>query len=134
MLFHRHTARRWLWVLAALLMTVACGDDDGGMGNEFDGGLQCNPTLGGVGSCYCVTGTQGVRYCSAATETWGACMCNEPHQPDPCTEGENVSCTCPDGSLSFQLCRAANTRDPCMCTSHMIMDSGTDDANDDDAA
>lgn len=133
MLFQTRMTRRWFWVLAALLMMVACDDDDGMRGNEADGGLSCNPALGGVGNCTCITGTPGVHYCSQVSETWGACMCNEPHPPDTCTEGEHISCECPDGTLSYLICRASNTRDPCMCTSHMIMDSGTDDAGEVDS-
>lgn len=124
------------WILAGLISLAACGDDDNAV-TETDAGTHCNPLVGGASSCYCGTGTQGIRYCRAqptgSEGQWSECMCNEPNQPFMCTEGSLLSCMCPDGTPSQRTCRAANTVDACMCAGHMGMDSGVDDAGDNDA-
>jgi hypothetical protein len=107
---------------------LACGGDEPQM-QQSDAGNHCNPTFGGVDTCYCTTGTAGVRYCRGIVgqATWSACSCNEPYMPPMCMPNDHVSCECPDGTVSYQVCRAYNTLDPCMCSGHM--DSGVPDAS-----
>lgn len=105
------------------LALFACdGDDDAS--DTGDAGAPCDPIINSMQNCYCMTGTMGLRYCRAPSNTWGECRCNEPLPPTPCTPGALVSCTCPDGTPSQQYCRASNTRDPCMCDGHSALDSG----------
>lgn len=120
-----------LWILASLMALSACGDDDAA--TESDAGLHCSPLVGGASSCYCPTGTQGIRYCRADTEQWGVCMCIEQPPPFMCAEGSLLSCVCPDRTPSQRMCRAANTVDACMCIGHMGIDSGLHDAGEDAA-
>lgn len=116
-------------VLLLLLVAMACGDDDGFAEPQIDAGLFCDRPAA-IDDCYCSTGTLGLRYCNGVAMQWGACMCNEPMPQPPCTEGSLLSCACPDGTMSTQLCRASNTRDPCMCMGHLLMDAGDEDASD----
>lgn len=118
------------FVLACSIAFSACGGDDGPGAETMDGGLHCDRAQGGVGSCYCTpSGTLGVRYCAATTSQWSACMCNEPDPPIVCPSGARQQCSCPDGTLSERICRAANTFDPCMCDGHLLMDAGNNDAS-----
>lgn len=121
--------RAWL-VIAGCIALAACGGDDGPTAAVVDAGTYCNPATGGIGTCYCVpSGTQGVRHCIVSLEQWGACMCNEPDPIVVCPSGARQECSCPDGTKSERICRAANTFDPCMCDGHLLMDAGNTDAN-----
>jgi hypothetical protein len=38
--------------------------------------------------------------------------------PVPCVVGKTVSCPCPDGTTSTQVCNSFARYDPCMCQGH----------------
>src|SRR5262245_37407011 len=87
----------------------------------------CTP--GAMQACACVDGAKGAQTCQQDGVAFAPCVCSSSGTSGGgfagasstgsmgCTPGEQVACTCNDGSSGAQVCNGSETFDPCVCTS-----------------
>ena len=102
-------APKWaciLWLCGEALV-FGCGDDSQGGSPEGSGtsstGGACEQAGYSETGCPCGTGEYGHRSCTEDL-VWSECAC--PDYKWACTEGEPVTCTCPDDHTKHETtCR-----------------------------
>ena len=96
-----------------------------GTGSPGSGGVVGDCVPGTMNTCVCADGTTSFHYCGVDGE-WDDCICGigiggttnaggTGGVTRACTPGNTQRCTCPDGSVTLQLCTADATWQPCFC-------------------